>query len=67
MRRKPPTWTEIAHHISIVEGKPISRARCQQVAKSALKKLGALLQDDPMVRDWARENNVEIDPCAPSK
>ncbi len=65
--RHQPTWGEIAQHISMVEGKPISRSRCQQVAESALKKLSVLLQDDPDVLDWARENNVEVAPCTPSK
>ena len=42
------TWTEIAKRISIIEGKPISRARCQQVANKALKKLKVTMSKDPV-------------------
>ena len=54
------TWTEIAAHISAFEGEPISRARCQQVANRALKKLAIGLADIPEIRDWAIESGVEL-------
>tara|TARA_R100000458_G_scaffold25185_1_gene22691 strand:- start:5494 stop:5700 length:207 start_codon:yes stop_codon:yes gene_type:complete len=54
------TWTEIAEHISAVEGEPISRSRCQQVANKALKKLAIGLADFPEIRDWAMEAGVEL-------
>ena len=54
------TWSEIAAHISAFEGQPISRARCQQVANKALKKLAIGLADIPEIRDWAIESGVEL-------
>lgn len=52
----PWTWDEIAKRISKIEGKEISRARCQQVADRALYKLRELLKDDPQVLDYWIDN-----------
>lgn len=54
--RGPWPWHAIADRIGMMEGKPISRERCRQVAEKALKKLRNALEEDPLVRDWMIEN-----------
>jgi len=55
------TWKEIAHRISIIEGKPISRSRCQWVAKRALKKLHEALADDLVIQSWLEDVGIGVD------
>lgn len=55
------TWNEIAHRISTLEGKPISRSRCQWVAKRALKKLREALADDSFIQTWLEDEGIGVD------
>lgn len=50
--RPPLSWNQIAAHISMIEGKEITRQRVQAVAQKAMKKLAEALKDDPVVRDY---------------
>jgi hypothetical protein len=40
----------------MIEGKEISRTRCQQIAERALRKLRVLLEDDPEVIEYWIDN-----------
>lgn len=57
---KRPTWSAIARHIGEVEGKRISRERVRMVGIKALQKLARELIEEPIIRDWAEEQGIEI-------
>ncbi len=59
MKIRPPlSWNQIAAHMSMVEGREISRQRCQAIATRAMQKLAVELEDDPLVRDYLEETKV---------
>jgi len=58
---KPKTWKEIARHISVIEGETVSTHVVQSSYRLALKKLGAALAGDPLVKDWIREESWDND------
>jgi hypothetical protein len=58
----PPSWEEIAKRIGVIEGKSITRARIQAVAERAMSRLQKELLKDPLIREWAREQGIDIGP-----
>ena len=60
--RPPLSWNQIADHMSMIEGRDLSRQRCQAIATRALQKLAIALEDDPLVRDYLEETKVVKSP-----
>ena len=60
--RPPLSWYQIADHMSMIEGRDLSRQRCQAIATRALQKLAVALEDDPLVRDYLEETKVVKSP-----
>jgi len=54
------TWDQIARHVSEVDGNTIGRERARQIGERALRRMAERLVECPEVRDWARENALDI-------
>jgi hypothetical protein len=52
---KQVTWKQVARHISLVTGKPISVTRCQQIAERSLQKIVAALAEDRKIQSLHRD------------
>ena len=55
------TWDQIAERISMIEGKPICRQRCEAVGKRALTKLKNEILKDPIFITIVKDLGLKVD------
>ena len=58
--RTQASWNEITDWISKDEGRRVQRQSIQRAFEGTLSRLKELLLEDPYIREWLVENNIDI-------
>jgi len=58
--RTQASWNEITDWISKDEGRRVQRQSIQRAFEGTLSRLKELLLEDPYIREWLLENNIDI-------
>ena len=55
------TWREVAAHLTVIEGHSVTHQSACESGKRLLKRLRSRLLEIPEVREWLKEQGIDVE------